>query len=165
LSDLDEKVETGALKILALQAPVAKDLRRVGAMLKIITYLNRIGRYGYDIAKAVPDLPAKGIQGIGLVSIRQMGRNVERMLDLSLDAYRRHEAPDTKAIMAIEDEVDKQRFSVWREATAFMLQDPRNIEPCSHVMMVARYLERCGDNVVKIAEKQHYAATGERLRL
>ncbi len=164
LASYDEAIETSALGLLMLQAPVAKDLRRIGAVLKLITYLNRVGRYGYDIARAVEHMPPSA-RDINLVSLRQMARNVERMLDLVLAAFRAHAAPDTGALMALEDEVDAQRHGVTREALTYMMQDPRNIEPYSSVMMVARYLERCGDNVVKMAEKLHYAVTGERVLL
>src|SRR5688572_11330770 len=71
LAKRDEAIETEALSLLMLQAPVAKDLRRIGAILKIITYLNRIGRYGYDIAKATKDL-AKNPHKSSIVTLRQM---------------------------------------------------------------------------------------------
>lgn len=164
LAKLDEAIETEALGLLMLQAPVAKDLRRIGAILKLITYLNRIGRYGYDIAKATKDL-ANNPHKSSIVTLRQMSNDVEKMLDLALVAFRERKGPDVAAIMALEEDVDAQRYTVWRACLSFMAEDPKTIEPCAHVMMVARYLERCGDNVVKITEKLHYAATGERILL
>jgi phosphate transport system protein len=164
LAKRDEAIETEALSLLMLQAPVAKDLRRIGAILKIITYLNRIGRYGYDIAKATKDL-AKNPHKSSIVTLRQMSGDVEKMLDLALAAFRERRDPDIKAIMSLEEDVDAQRYTVWRACLSFMSEDPKNIEPSAHVMMIARYLERCGDNVVKMAEKLHYAATGERILL
>ncbi len=166
LAKMDESIETEALSLLMLQAPVARDLRRIGAILKIITYLNRIGRYGYDIAKATKDLakvPAP--QRSSIVTLRQMSGDVEKMVDLVLAAFRERKGPDVRAIMALEDDVDSQRYTVWRACLSFMAEEPKTIEACAHVMMVARYLERCGDNVVKMAEKLHYAATGERIML
>lgn len=164
LAKRDEAIETEALSLLMLQAPVAKDLRRIGAILKLITYLNRIGRYGYDIAKATKDL-AKNPHKSSIVTLRQMSGDVEKMLDLAIAAFRERRDPDIKAIMALEEDVDAQRYTVWRACLSFMSEDPKNIEPSAHVMMIARYLERCGDNVVKMAEKLHYAATGERILL
>jgi phosphate transport system protein len=163
LATQDEAIETEALEILRLEAPVAKDLRRIAAILKLITYINRIGRYGYDIAKVVKALDNPHRASIG--SLRQMARAVERMLDLVLDAFRSHSPPNTQLIMELETDVDAQRHTVWRSTVTFMLEDPRNIEPCAHIMMIARYLERCGDNIVKMAEKLHYAATGDRILL
>lgn len=164
LAHLDESIETEALGILMLQAPVAKDLRRIGAILKIITYLNRIGRYGFDIAKAVKAMVGNPNRG-AVVSLRQMSQDVERMLDLALDAFQNRRAPDTKAIMALEENVDAQRHTVWRSCLTFMAEDPKTIESSANIMMIGRYLERCGDNIVKMTEKLHYAATGERVLL
>jgi phosphate transport system protein len=165
LAAFDERIETSALGILMLQAPVASDLRRIGAVLKLITYLNRVGRYGFDIAKVCKELKGQTGGPLGRVSLVQMGQNVERMLDLVLDAFHRRVVPDEKALMALEEDVDAQRKSTFREALTYMLEDPRNIEPGAQTMMVARYLERCGDNIVKMAEKLHYAKTGERVLL
>lgn len=163
LAQRDEAIETEALSLLMLQAPVAKDLRRIGAILKLITYINRVGRYGYDIAKVVKalDNPHRA----SIASLKQMASEVERMMDLVIVAFKNHVAPDTKLIMELETDVDAQRHTVWRSTVTFMLEDSRYIEPCAHIMMVARYLERCGDNIVKMAEKLHYAATGERILL
>jgi phosphate transport system protein len=163
LASMDEAIETEALGILMLQAPVAKDLRRIGAILKLITSINRIGRYGYDIAKVVKVLKDPNPKAIS--SLRQMSQEVERMVDIALDAFQKRIAPDTKLIMELETDVDAQRHTVWRSCLTYMAEDPRTIEACAHIMMVARYLERCGDHVVKMAEKLHYAATGQRIIL
>ena len=163
LAAKDEAIETEALGILMLQAPVAKDLRRIGAILKLITYINRIGRYGYDIAKVVKVLKDPNPKAIA--SLRQMSQEVEKMLDVVLEAFQKRRAPDTRLVMELETDVDAQRHTVWRSCLTYMAEDPKTIESCAHIMMVARYLERCGDNVVKMAEKLHYAATGQRIIL
>ncbi len=163
LASMDEAIETEALGILMLQAPVAKDLRRIGAILKLITSINRIGRYGYDIAKVVKVLKDPHPKAIS--SLRQMSQEVERMLDLVLDAFQNHKVPDVQALMELETDVDAQRHTVWRACLTYMAEDPKTIESSAHIMMVARYLERCGDHVVKMAEKLHYAATGQRIIL
>ena len=98
-------------------------------------------------------------------SLRQMSQEVEKMLDVVLEAFRQRRAPDTKLVMELETDVDAQRHTVWRSCLTYMAEDPKTIESCAHIMMVARYLERCGDHVVKMAEKLHYAATGQRIIL
>jgi phosphate transport system protein len=163
LAAMDESIETEALGLIMLQAPVAKDLRHIGAILKLITSINRIGRYGYDIAKVVKAL--KDPHPKAIASLRQMSQEVERMLDLVLDAFQKGKAPDTKTLMELETDVDAQRHTVWRACLTYMAEDPKTIESSAHIMMVARYLERCGDHVVKMAEKLHYAATGKRIIL
>ena len=165
LAEMDEAIEKQALGILMLQAPVASDLRRIGAILKLITYLNRIGRYGFDMAKVTKEVGPAGLKPMRVVTLRPMGRNVGQMLDLVLAAFRDHRAADEKALSALEEEVDAQRKSAFREAVSYMLEDPKHIEAGAHLTMVARYLERCGDNIMKMAEKLHYAATGQRVVL
>lgn len=165
LADMDEQIEKAALGIIMLQAPVASDLRRIGAILKLITYLNRIGRYGFDMAKVTKEVGAAGLKPMKVVTLRSMGRNVGQMLDLVIAAFRDHRIADEKALSELENEVDAQRKSAFREAVSYMLEDPKHIEAGAHLTMVARYLERCGDNIMKMAEKLHYAATGQRIIL
>lgn len=163
LADRDESIEHELLQFMTLQSPVAGDLRRVGAAMKLITYLNRVGRYAFDIAKVVKAWPEGQDHLSDTIGLEDMGVKVEQMLDVTLAAYRGHEDVDTKLIAALEDDVDGLRETVFRDALTYMLQDAKNIERGAHAMMVARYLERCGDNIVKMAEKQHYAVTGNRL--
>lgn len=165
LAQFDEDIETEILRVLTLQQPVARDLRRLGCALKLITYLNRVGRYGFDIARVADEWPEGQAHVARVVSIPEMAAKVQAMLAHVLDAYHANVAPDTAPLLKLEDDVDAMRYAVWRECLTYMAQDPHNIEACAHYMMVARYLERCGDNVCKMAEKIHYAATGQRLLL
>lgn len=165
LAQLDEDIETHILRTFALQEPVAKDLRRIGTALKLITYINRIGRYGRDIAKVTTEWPEKHDHVARMVNLPAMGDKVEAMLSIVIASFNQNVVPDTKTLMSLEDDVDAMRYSVWRESLTYMAQDSHNIEVCAHYMMVARYLERCGDNVIKMAEKLHWSATGKRLLL
>jgi phosphate transport system protein len=165
LAQADEDIETSVLKVLTLQQPMARDLRKMGAALKLITYINRVGRYGYDIAKVARDWPEGQEHVARMVNIRDMSLKVEAMLDMTIIAYRNNVVPDTEAFMALEDEVDAMRYAIFRECLTYMAQDPKNIERCAHYMMVARYLERCADNIVKMVEKIHYSVHGQRLLL
>ena len=167
LGEMDEAIEKAALSLIMLQAPVASDLRRIGAILKLITYLNRIGRYGFDMAKVTKEVGPDGLRTVmpRLVTLRSMGRNVTSMLELVITAFREHRVADEQRLNDLENEVDAQRKSMFREAVTYMLEDPKNLEAGAHATMVARYLERCGDNIMKMAEKLHYAATGQRVIL
>lgn len=164
LAQLDEDIETHILRTFALEEPVARDLRRIGTSLKLITYINRIGRYGRDVAKVAADWPAEE-HVARMVNLPGMAEKVEAMLEITLTAFRDAAVPDTERLMLLEADVDALRYSVWRECLTFMAQDPHTIERCAHYMMVARYLERCGDNICKMAEKLHWSATGKRLLL
>ncbi len=165
LAHADEDIETAVLRVLTLQQPLAKDLRKMGAALKLITYINRVGRYGYDIAKVARDWPEGQEHVARMVSLRDMAHRVEDMLNMAIAAYRSNKLPEMEAFMALEDEVDAMRYSIFRECLSYMAEDPKYIERCAHYMMVARYLERCGDNVVKMMEKIHYMVSGKRLLL
>ncbi|MGB0652534.1 MAG: phosphate signaling complex protein PhoU [Thermoplasmatota archaeon] len=164
LANLDEEVETTALEVLTLQSPVARDLRHVGAVLKLATYLNRVGRYGYDIASVCAKWPDE-THVARPAALLVMGEKVERMLDLVMQSFADAAAPDLETIAKLEDDVDALRYSIWRETLTYMAEDPHNIERGAHYMMVARYLERSGDNICKMAEKLHYAATAQRVWL
>lgn len=163
LADLDDEIEATALRILALQAPMGKDLRRIGATLKLITYLTRLGRYGRDIGNVLDRWPEDKPHLFDVVDLPHMAERVLEMLDLALAAFHANAPPDVDRITRIENEVDTMRRRIWDSSIIQMFSSQQNIEACAHYMMVARYLERCGDNVCKITEKLHYSATGERI--
>lgn len=157
----DVGIEARALDLIALHQPMAKDLRALGASLKIITYLDRIGRYGYDIAKAT--LALEGKEHVRkLVGIPLMRDKALALLDASVEAFRTKDAPLARTVQPADDEVDGLYDQIFRECLTYMLEEPRNIAQCAQYILVARHLERVGDNAGKIAEKTIYMATGER---
>ncbi|HOI58194.1 MULTISPECIES: phosphate signaling complex protein PhoU [unclassified Methanoculleus] len=164
IADYDHDIEQKCLRLIALHQPMAKDLRMIAASMKVITNLYRIGRYGKDIAIVVPDLARAPHVG-NLVSIPHMGDLVEGMIADTLIAF---EHEDLTAISDIRDRevaVDALRYSVFRECLTYMMEDPKKIAQCTNYVMIARYLERCGDHACKIAEKVHYMVTGDRLEI
>src|SRR5438552_3268606 len=157
----DVAIEARALDLIALHQPMAKDIRTLGASLKIITYLDRIGRYGYDIAKAT--LALDGKQHVKkLVGIPTMRDKALGLLDVSIAAFRERDAARARTVQPADDEVDALYDQIFRECLTFMIEEPRNITVCTQYILVARHLERVGDNAGKIAEKTLYMATGER---
>lgn len=157
----DVAIEARALDLIALHQPMAKDLRTLGACLKIITYLDRIGRYGYDIAKATLALEGKS-HVKKLVGIPIMRDKALALLDMSMDAFRARDATKARLVHPADDEVDALYDQVFRECLTYMLEEPRNVTQCTQYILVARHLERVGDNAGKIAEKTIYMVTGER---
>ena len=157
----DVEIEAKALDIIALGQPLASDLRTVGASLKSITYLDRIGRYGYDIAKAT--LALEGKEHVKkLVGIPIMRDKALALLDRSMEAYRTRDAELARKVQPADDEVDGLYDQIFRECLTYMIEEPRNITQCTQYILVARHIERVGDNAGKIAEKTIYMATGER---
>ena len=164
LADYDDRIEQKCLRLIALNQPMAKDLRTIAASMKVITSLYRIGRYGKDIAIVVPDLA--GAPHIGnLVSLPHMGEVVDGMIRDVLAAFEREDPAVIADIQGREEVVDALRYSIFRECLTYMMEDPRNISRCTNYVMIARYLERCGDHACKIAEKVHYMATGDRIEI
>ncbi|WP_292364206.1 MULTISPECIES: phosphate signaling complex protein PhoU [unclassified Methanoculleus] len=164
ISDQDHEIEQKCLRLIALYQPMAKDLRTIAASMKVITNLYRIGRYGKDIAIVVPDLADAPHVG-NLVSIPHMGDLVGGMVTDALVAFEREDLAAIHDIVEREEAVDALRYSIFRECLTYMMEDPKNITRCTNYVMIARYLERCGDHACKIAEKVHYMVTGERIEI
>lgn len=164
LRKYDDEIEREVLRTIALYQPMAVDLRRLATILKVITYLYRIGRYGKDIAAVVSEFSEKYPYS-EFVGIKHMWEHVRLMLKDSMNAL------DTETVSKLEEfetrdnEVDQMRWSIFRESVSYMMEDPKNITACAHLMMVARYLERCGDHACKIAEKVWYMVNGEHIEI
>ena len=162
IANFDEKIEENALRLMALYQPMAIDLRTIACILKIITYLTRIGRYAKDIANVTKDLSEKPHIG-KLVSMPYMTTIVTGMINDSLKAFETGDLNFLKNFYDRDENVDSMRFFTFRECVTYMMEDPKTITQCSHYIMISRYLERCGDHACKIAEKVHYMITGERI--
>lgn len=161
LADMDAEIEEKALQLMALYHPMARDMRTVACILKTITYLNRIGRYGKDIANIAKELSDKPHLA-KLVEIPYMAELVCKMIDDALKAFETENLSLVRDFEERDDMLDALRWSIFRECLTYMIEEPTTITRCAHYMMIARYLERCGDHACKIAEKVHYMVTGER---
>jgi len=164
LADMDAEIEEKALQLVALYHPMAKDMRTVACILKAITYLTRIGRYGKDIANIAKELSDKP-HVAKLVEIPYMADIACRMIDDVLKAFETEDVSLIKDFEERDDSLDALRWSIFRECITYMMENPSTITRCAHYMMIARYLERCGDHACKIAEKVHYMVTGERVEI
>jgi phosphate transport system protein len=164
IANMDSLIEEKSLILLTLHQPMAKDLRRIATLLKIITYLNRIGRYAKDIAKITVELSGKP-QVKKLVSIPYMADTVCKMIDDALLSFEKEDLSYIEKFSDRDDSVDVLRYSIFRECLTYMMEDSKNITTCTNYVMVARYLERCADHAVKIAEKIHYMITGEHIEI
>ena len=164
LADMDESIEEEALRMVAIYQPMAKDLRTIAAILKMITYLYRIGRYGKDIAGMVKSLEGKG-HIAKLVEIPYMANRVADMVRDAITAFKTEDISLLNDFEEIDDKLDSLRYSIFRECLTYMMEDPSNITQCSYYIMIAKYLERCGDNACKMAEKIHFMVTGERIEI
>lgn len=164
IADMDDTIEDKTLRLIALYQPMARDMREIACILKMITYLTRIGRYGKDIAQLVEEFrDQKHVKK--LVSIPHMSDIVCGMIDDALVAFETGDVSKFNDFVDREDTVDELRYSIVRECLSYMMEDPKVIKRCTNYMMIARYLERCADHACKMAEKIYYMVTGERVEI
>ena len=164
LHTMEVKLEEHCYQLIALNQPMAKDMRVIACTLKVITASMRIGRYGKVIANIVKDISNKPHLA-NLMSIPHMAELVIDMIDDAVKAYETDSISLIADFSARDDTIDALRHSIYREGITYMMEDPKNISRCTHYIMVARYLERCADHACKIAENVHYMNTGERIEI
>ena len=164
----DEAIDTMEQQIshdvmrLALRGPMARDLREILAGLRIPADIERIGDYAANVAKrsialaAVPPLPQ--VQGL-----RALGRLAAQQVRRALDAYRDNDADAALALREDDARLDAQYTALFRELLTYMMEDPRNITPCTHLLFMAKNLERIGDHATNIAENVWFLVHGEEL--
>ncbi len=155
--DLD--IEMSCMHLLALQQPMSKDLRIIGTALKIITDLERIGDYSVDIAKTAMEL-SHAPHYFPLVRIPRMGEETARMVREALKAFVSRDFQLVEEVIALDDEVDTLNIEVWDSMMEKMATSPETISWASHLILVARYLERIADHAVNVAERVYYMETG-----
>ncbi len=157
-------IERECLRLIALQQPMAQDLRAVSTALKIITDLERMADHARDIAKIV--LRMGGRPHVKpLIDIPRMAEVGQRMLRQAIDAYvRRDEAP-ARQLVELDDEVDHLYNQVFRELLTFMIQDPRLVQPATYLIFVGLHLERIADHATNLGEWAIYLITGQREEL
>jgi phosphate transport system protein len=159
---LETEAERQIVQLIALRAPMADDLREAVAALKIVSVVERIGDYAKNIAKRVPEISLSAkIEPISLLP--EMARMVAEMVHDVLDAFVRRDPATAQDVCERDVAVDDFYNSIFRALLTFMMEDPAKITEATHLLFVAKNLERIGDHATNIAEMVFYAATGERL--
>jgi phosphate transport system protein len=160
IDNLQRDIEESAVLTIARRQPMAVDLREVVGALRLANDLERIGDLAKNIAKRVMALN-------GEFPPPKLIRGVEHMTDLVLDqmkrvldAYARHDLGAALAVWCGDETVDAVCTSVFRELLTYMMEDPRNITFCIHLLFCAKNIERMGDHATNIAETVHYIVDG-----
>jgi len=163
LDALQRDIERRAIRLIALRQPVAQDLRRTLAAMKLAQSLERTGDLARNIAKRA--LVLAGVEPVTPLtrSIERMGRLVAGRLKDVLDAYTSGELDRALKVWFSDEEVDEHYNSLFRELLTYMMGDPRMITPCAHLLFVGKNLERIGDHATNVAEIIHYEITGEEI--
>jgi len=161
IDQLEEEIDNFTIRVLALRQPMADDLRAVVVALKMATNLERIGDYAKNVAKRTLTLSTMEPVGNATASILRMARQVQGMIKNVLDAYGAHDIVKADDVRMRDEEVDLMHTSLFRELLTYMLEDPRNITACTHLLFVAKNVERMGDHVTSIAENVHFLVSGK----
>ena len=154
-------IERKAIRLIALRQPMANDLRRTVAAMKIAMNLERCGDLAKNIAKrTLVIIEAEPMTPLTR-SIERMGKLVVNRLTSVLDAYTRSDLDRALAVWSQDDEVDEHYNSLFRELLTYMMESPQNITPCTHLLFVAKNIERMGDHATNIAENVVFMIRGE----
>lgn len=164
IDEMDLQIEAECMRLIALQHPLARDLRLVGTALKIITDLERIGDHAVDVAKVARKLSNAGGNRT-LADLPRMATSVRRMLKTALDAFVRHDLSLVESVVDADDEVDDLFHSIRSDLHQAMQKDPELVVEGSYLLFVAHYLERMADHAVNIAERVHFVETGNLAQL
>ncbi len=163
VDDYEAEIDAMTIRMLALRQPMAEDLRIVIATLKIASNLERVGDYAKNIAKRAQTLSASPIIGDATYSLARMGNIVQGMIKNVLDAYLQRDIHMAVDVRDRDEDVDRLHTSLFRELLTYMMEDPRNITPCTHLLFIAKNVERIGDHVTGIAEQIYFMVQGEML--
>jgi phosphate transport system protein len=154
------RTEEQALLVIATQAPMARDLRMIAAVIHIVTDLERMADHAAGIAKialqTAEQAPLKP-----LVDIPRMSEIARTMLHDAITAFIDGDQAAARSIVARDDEVDSLYEQIYRELLTYMLADPTTIDQATHLLWAAHNLERIADRVTNICERVVFAATGQ----
>ncbi len=163
LDELQRRIEESALLLLMRRQPVANDLREVMASIRIANDVERIGDLAKNIAKRSLKVQGQMQAARAMTGVEALSRLAQSQLKDVLDAYA--EANEGKAVdvWSRDGQIDALENSLFRELLTYMMEDPRSITFCTHLLFCAKNIERLGDHTTNIAETVHYLVTGRNL--
>lgn len=159
IDSFEAEIDKLAVRIIALRAPMADDLREVIAALKIAGVIERIGDYAKNIAKSTSKIKNRR-QFEPLTLIPAMAELAGEMVHDVLTAYAARDADLAAEVVARDDKVDAFYESIFRNLVSHMMENPTTISSAAQLLFVARNIERVGDHATNVAEMVYYAATG-----
>ena len=161
---LEREIEEKCLEVIATQQPMAKDLRRVATLFKMINDLERMADYATSISKITLRIANQPLIK-PLVDIPRMALLSQKMVKQALDAYVREDVELAAAVGRDDDEVDNLFGQIFRELLTIMMENPKTITQATHLLFVGRWLERISDHATNIAEEVVFLVTGEKRKL
>ena len=159
---LEQQIEEKAILTIAKRQPMARDLREIMVAIRVSSDLERIGDLAKNTAKrthALPDSPPRKL----MAGVTRMGRLAQEELKNILDAYGRGDADRAMEVWRSDEDLDALYNSIFRELLTYMMEDPRNISLCTHLLFGAKNMERIGDHATNIAENIYFLVHGKPL--
>ncbi|CAN7223681.1 phosphate signaling complex protein PhoU [Pararhizobium sp. LjRoot238] len=160
MDEAERQIGEKAIVTIAKRQPMAADLREIMGSIRIAADLERVGDLGKNTAKRVIAVSSASLP-------RQLARGLEHLAELALmqlkevlDVYASRSPEKANSIRERDNEIDAIYTSLFRELLTYMMEDPRNITPCTHLLFCAKNIERIGDHATNIAETIYYMATG-----
>ncbi len=164
IDSMDLEIESQCMRLLALQQPMARDLRLIGTALKVITDLERIGDHSVDVAKVARKLAAEPLYS-DLADLTRMAVSARQMLEDGLLAFINHDLSLVDKVVAADDEIDTLFHQVRDAFHQTMREKSELVVQASYLLFVAHYYERIADHAVNIAERVYYVETGHLAQL
>jgi phosphate transport system protein len=162
IDSLEAEIDRLAIRVIALRAPMADDLRELIAALKIAGVLERIGDYSKNIAKSAAKIEnRKRFEPLTLIPA--MAEIASEMVHDVMTAFAARDAALAKDVVARDDKVDAFYDSIFRNLVSYMIENPASISSAAELLFVARNIERIGDHATNVAEMVYFAATGNYL--
>ena len=162
VDEMEHEIDAFVVQLLALRQPVASDLREIIVALKISSDLERIADYATNVAKRTMTL-AQSPQVRPAHAIPRMGRLAISMIFDVLDSYSDRDTQKAIAVWRRDEELDEMYISLFRELLTYMMEDARSISSCTHLLFIAKNIERVGDHATNIAESIYYLVEGRPL--
>ncbi len=161
IDEFERRVQERAIYMIAKRQPMANDLRHIMTVLKIAGDLERVGDLAKNIAKRAIALAGESHPRTLMNGLKHMTELAHRQLKDVLDALAANDAERALAVWRSDERLDALYNSVFRELLTYMMEDPRNIGVCTHLLFAAKNLERIGDHTTNIAENIVYLVTGQ----
>ncbi len=161
LDMLQREIEDNAILTIARRQPLAVDLRECVAAIRVSGDLERVGDLAKNIAKRAAKIAAEARMPRAIVGLKSMHELAAMQLKDVLDAYSQRDVERARAVWTRDAELDALEDSVFRDLLTFMMEDPRNITFCTHLLFCSKNIERIGDHTTNIAETVIYLVTGE----
>jgi phosphate transport system protein len=163
LDEAQREIDDKSIVLIAKRQPVAGDLREIIGAIRISADLERVGDLGKNVAKRVVAV-SEGRQPVSLFrGLQALAELALTQLKEVLDVYASRSVERIEFVRARDNQIDAMYTSLFRELLTYMMEDPRNITPCTHLLFCAKNIERIGDHATNIAETIYYVVTGEQM--